>query len=99
MFPSRLFLLGSACRSKVTKKLSAQYRSVDEAEEKLGIDYFGNDKLLNPNDSSLPKSHSSLIHASPVRNPIPKKILPGNFLKAMKKVPHPGQLAQTKVFP
>lgn len=84
MFPSRLFLLlGSACRSKVTKKLSAQYRSVDEAEEKLGIDYFGNDKLLNPNDSSLPKLYSSLIHASPVCNPIPKKILPGNFLESV----------------
>lgn len=84
MFSSCLFsLLGSACRSKVTKKLSAQYRSVDEAEEKLGINYFGDDKLSSPNDSSLPESHSSLIHASPVRNPIPKKILPGNFLESV----------------
>lgn len=76
-------LIGSACRSKVTKKLSAQYRSVDEAEEKLGINYFGDDKLSSPNDSSLRESHSSLIHASPVHNPIPKKILPGNFLESV----------------
>lgn len=74
---------GNACRSKVTKKLSAQYRSFDEAEEKLGINYFGDDKLSSPNDSSLPDSHSSLIHASPVRNPLPKKILPGNFLESV----------------
>ena len=84
MFSCCLFpLLGSACRSKVTKKLSTQCRSVDEAEEKLGINYFGDDKLSSPNDSSLPESHSSLIYASPVRNPIPKKLLPGNFLESV----------------
>ena len=56
---------------------------MDEAEEKLGINYFGDDNLSSPNDSSLPKSHSSLIHSSPVRNPIPKKILPGHFLESV----------------
>ena len=79
-------LLGSGCQSKVTKTLtvfSARYRSVDEAEKKLGINYFGDYKLSSPNDSSLPESHSSLTCAFSVSNPIPKKILLGNFLESV----------------
>lgn len=74
---------GSACRSIVTKKLRVDFKSVDDAEEKLGISYFG-DENLKASDSTLPvESPSPLIRASPVRHPVPKKILPGNFLESV----------------
>lgn len=56
----------------MTKKLN-----VDEAEEKLGINYFGENQLKDPSETS------TLIYSSPVRNPIPKKILPGNLFESI----------------
>ena len=61
----------------MTKKLNADFRSVDEAEEKLGINYFGENQLKDPSENY------TLIYSSPVRNPIPKKILPGNLFESI----------------
>ena len=49
-------LLGTSCRSKVTKHLVKQYSSLTEAEEDLQIDYIFCPNDISNNDVSTPKT-------------------------------------------